>query len=69
MRSAAPRRSQFPSIHADRGFEVPNRSGVRFHSALTVSLGGNGIIDHVIDTAGGPAQGTATIPSNVASYP
>ncbi|XXY49093.1 discoidin domain-containing protein [Sorangium sp. So ce269] len=58
-----------PSIHADRGFEVPNRSGVRFHSALTVSLGGNGIIDHVINTAGGPAQGTATIPSNVASYP
>ncbi|WP_437759853.1 discoidin domain-containing protein [Sorangium sp. So ce1389] len=58
-----------PSIHADRGFEVPNRSGVRFHSALTVSLGGNGVIDHVINTTGGPAQGTATIPSNVASYP
>ncbi|XXT25078.1 discoidin domain-containing protein [Sorangium sp. So ce429] len=58
-----------PSIHADRGFEVPNRPGVRFHSALTVSLGGNGIIDHVINTTGGPAQGTATIPSNVASYP
>ena len=48
---------------------MPNRSGVRFHSALTVSLGRNGIIDHVIDAAGGPAQGTATIPSNVASYP
>jgi hypothetical protein len=58
-----------PSIHADRGFEVPIRSGVRFHDLLTVSLGGNGVIDHVINTTGGPAQGTATVPSTVVSYP
>lgn len=58
-----------PTIHADRGFEVPNKTGVRFHDALTVSLGGNGTIDHVINTTGGPAQGTDTIPSNVTSYP
>jgi hypothetical protein len=58
-----------PSIHADRGFEVPTRTGVRFHDLLTVSLGGNGVIDHVINTTGGPAQGTATVPSNVVSYP
>jgi hypothetical protein len=58
-----------PTIHADRGFEVPNTSGVRFHDALTVSLGGNGVIDHVINATGGPAQGTATVPSNVVSYP
>jgi hypothetical protein len=58
-----------PTIHADRGFEVPNTPGVRIHNALTVSLGGNGTIDHVINTTGGPAQGTATVPSNVTNYP
>jgi hypothetical protein len=58
-----------PSIHADRGFEAPNVAGVRFHDLLTVSLGGNGTIDHVINSTGGPAQGTATVPVNVVSYP
>jgi hypothetical protein len=42
---------------------------VRFHDLLTVSLGGNGTIDHVINSTGGPAQGTATVPSNLVSYP
>jgi hypothetical protein len=58
-----------PSIHADRGFEAPNNAGVRFHDLLTVSLGGNGTIDHVINTTGGAATGTATVPVNVVSYP
>jgi hypothetical protein len=58
-----------PSIVAARGFEVPNTPGVRLHSILTVSLGGNGVITNVINTTGGPAQGTATVPSKVASYP
>jgi hypothetical protein len=58
-----------PSIVAARGFEVPNNSGVRFHDLLTVSLGGNGTITHVINNTGGPAQGTATVPSNLVSYP
>ncbi|MBB5869067.1 hypothetical protein F4553_002446 [Allocatelliglobosispora scoriae] len=58
-----------PTIHAARGFEVPNNPNVKFHSVLTVSLGGNGVIDNVINTTGGPAQGTATVPSNVVSYP
>jgi hypothetical protein len=58
-----------PSIVADRGFEVPNATGVRFHDLLTVSLGGNGTITHVINDTGGPASGTATVPSNVVSYP
>jgi hypothetical protein len=42
---------------------------VRFHDLLTVSLGGKGIIDHVINNTGGPAQGTATVPVNIVSYP
>jgi hypothetical protein len=58
-----------PSIHADRGFEAPNVAGVRFHDLLTVSLGGNGTIDHVIDNTGAAATGTATVPVNVVSYP
>jgi hypothetical protein len=58
-----------PSIVAARGFEVPTRSGVRFHDLLTVSLGGNGTIARVINNTGGPASGTATIPSNLTSYP
>ncbi|HEU5159000.1 MAG TPA: discoidin domain-containing protein [Streptosporangiaceae bacterium] len=58
-----------PSIVAARGFEVPNRSGIRFHDLLTVSLGGNGTISHVINNTGAAAQGTATVPSNLVSYP
>ncbi|MBG0568963.1 discoidin domain-containing protein [Actinoplanes sp. NEAU-A11] len=58
-----------PSIHADRGFEVPVKSGVRLHNLLTVSLGGNGVIDHVVNNTGAPAQGTATVPSYVVNFP
>jgi hypothetical protein len=58
-----------PTIHADRGIEAPTNANVKFHDLLTVSLGGNGVIDHVINTTGGAAQGTATVPVNVISYP
>jgi len=58
-----------PSIVDEHSFEVPNNAGVRFHDLLTVSLGGNGVINHVINSTGGPAQGTDTVPVNVTSYP
>ncbi len=59
-----------PTIHADRGFEAPTNPDVRFHDLLTVSLGGNGTIDHVINTTGAAAaQGTATVPVDLVSYP
>jgi hypothetical protein len=58
-----------PTIHAARGFEVPNTPGVKLHDVLTVSLGGAGVIDHVVNDTGGPAQGTATTPVNIVSYP
>ena len=58
-----------PSIHADRGFEVPVNPNVKFHSVFTVSLGGVGVIDHVINNTGGAAQGTSTIPVNIVSFP
>ena len=58
-----------PSIHAARGFEVPVRPGVRLHDILTVSLGGVGTIDHVVNDTGAAAQGAATVPVNLVSYP
>jgi hypothetical protein len=58
-----------PTIHATRGFEVPVTAGVKLHDLLTVSLGGVGTIDHVVNDTGAPAQGSATIPVNIVSYP
>jgi hypothetical protein len=58
-----------PSIVAERGFEAPVNPNVRFHSLLTVSLGGNGTINRVINDTGAPAQGTATIPVKIVNFP
>jgi hypothetical protein len=57
------------AIHATRAFEVPDTPRVKLHDVLTVSLGGVGAIDHVVNNAGAAAQGTATIPVNLVSYP
>jgi hypothetical protein len=58
-----------PTIHADHGFEVPVAPGVQFHSLLTVSLGGMGVIDNVINNTGGPTEGTGTLPVTLVSFP
>jgi hypothetical protein len=58
-----------PAVKADRGFEAPNKSGVKFHNLLTVSLGGQGSITNIINTTGGVAAGTATVPSYLVNYP
>jgi hypothetical protein len=58
-----------PQVHSARGFEVPVNGGVKLHNVFTVSLGGNGVIDHVVNNTGGPAQGTATVPVNVVNFP
>jgi hypothetical protein len=58
-----------PTIHAARSFEVPDTPGVRLHDILTVSLGGVGTIDHVVNDTGAAAQGSSTIPVNIVSYP
>jgi hypothetical protein len=57
------------NINAARAFEVPDTAGVKMHDLLTVSLGGNGTITHVINNTGATAQGTATQPVDVVSYP
>jgi len=58
-----------PTIRQDHGFKAPVKPGVKFHSLLTVSLGGNGHFEHVINDVGAPTQGTETIPSTVVSFP
>jgi hypothetical protein len=58
-----------PTIHATRAFEVPVTPGVKLHDILTVSLGGVGTIDHVVNDTGAAAQGPDTIPVNIVSFP
>ncbi|QBJ89064.1 coagulation factor 5/8 type domain-containing protein [Streptomyces seoulensis] len=57
-----------PGVVADRAFEVPNTSGVRFHDMVTVSLGGTGTISHVINNTGGPSNSANNVTYSTA-YP
>ncbi|MCZ4102987.1 MULTISPECIES: chitobiase/beta-hexosaminidase C-terminal domain-containing protein [Streptomyces] len=57
-----------PAVNSYHAFEVPNTPGVRFHDALTVSLGGVGTITHVINDTGALTASNTT-PSNVVAYP
>ncbi|MBV9795374.1 MAG: discoidin domain-containing protein [Actinobacteria bacterium] len=57
-----------PAVVADHAFEAPDTSGVQFHDILTVSLGGVGVIEHVINETGG-ATPSNTTPVDVTSYP
>ncbi|MFJ6567881.1 RICIN domain-containing protein [Streptomyces sp. NPDC091292] len=57
-----------PGVVADRAIEAPNVAGVRFHSMVTVSLGGTGTISHVINNTGGPSNSSSNV-ANLVSYP
>ncbi|WP_406602074.1 RICIN domain-containing protein [Lentzea kristufekii] len=57
-----------PSVVADRAFEVPNTPGVKFHSMVTVSLGGKGTIQRIINNSGGTATAGST-EAYLANYP
>lgn len=57
-----------PSVVAERAFEAPNAPGVRFHNMVTVSLGGTGTINRVINNSGGPSN-SATDVANLVAYP
>jgi hypothetical protein len=56
------------NIVAERAFEVPNKPGVKFHNMITVSLGGVGTINHVINNTGGPSN-SATNEAPWVNYP
>ncbi|MEG9247076.1 adenylyl cyclase [Arthrobacter sp. Soc17.1.1.1] len=58
-----------PTIHATRGFEVPDTPGVVLNHLLTVNLGA-GTIDHVVNDTGAPVSNANTgTPSYVERYP
>ncbi|GLX97345.1 adenylyl cyclase [Herbidospora sp. NEAU-GS84] len=58
-----------PSIHTENGFEVPDRPGIKLHHIMTVNLSA-GIIDHVVNGVGGPADLTRVgSPVYITDYP
>ncbi|GAA4111963.1 discoidin domain-containing protein [Knoellia locipacati] len=58
-----------PSIVTERGFEVPERAGVRLHHVLTVNLDA-GAIEHVVNDTGARVDSTRSgQPSYVVDYP
>ncbi|MEJ2857498.1 MULTISPECIES: discoidin domain-containing protein [unclassified Saccharothrix] len=57
-----------PSVVTANGFEVPRTAGVRFHDLVTVSLGGVGTINNVINDVGGVAN-TANQVRYLVNYP
>jgi hypothetical protein len=57
-----------PSIVNAHAFEVPNLPAVQFHDLVTVSLGGVGTIEHVINDTGGTAN-TSNQVVYLLSYP
>ncbi|KOV91492.1 coagulation factor 5/8 type domain-containing protein [Streptomyces sp. NRRL B-3648] len=56
------------SVVADRAFEVPSVSAVKFHDMVTVSLGGVGTISHVINNTGGPSNSGTNV-AYLTNYP
>jgi hypothetical protein len=60
-----------PTLHLSHSFEVPDRTGVRLHDLVTVSLNNAGTIDHVVNDTGAaatPKEGGSTVVDLVA-YP
>jgi hypothetical protein len=57
-----------PKIVTESGFRAPDGPGIQFRNLLTVSLGGNGVIRHVINDRGSEASGVETMPSYLATF-
>jgi hypothetical protein len=57
-----------PNVVADRAFEVPYTAGVRFHDLVTVSLGGTGTINNIINNTGGSVGSGHTV-ADLVNYP
>jgi hypothetical protein len=56
------------SIVADHAIEVPQVSGVKLHDMVTVSLGGVGTINHIVNSTGGPSNSSNNV-ADLVSYP
>jgi ribosomal protein S12 len=57
-----------PAVVAAHAFEVPDTPGVKFHDMVTVSLGGKGTINHVINNSGAAVNNGHKV-TNLVSYP
>jgi hypothetical protein len=57
-----------PSLIASNAITSPNVSGVAWHDMVTVSLGGTGTIQHIINGTGGTVNSSNTV-SYLTSYP
>ncbi|HEY1488194.1 MAG TPA: sialidase, partial [Micromonosporaceae bacterium] len=57
-----------PSITAYHSFNVPTGSGIHLHDILTISLGGVGNIQHVVNDTGAQTP-TNTTPVDIVSFP
>ncbi|WP_037367132.1 hypothetical protein [Amycolatopsis orientalis] len=57
-----------PAVSSYHAFEVPQNSGVKLHSLLTVSLNHRGTITHVVNDTGDVTP-DGTKPVNVPNYP
>jgi hypothetical protein len=58
-----------PTVVADSAIQAPDAAGVKFHDMVTVSLGGDGTISHVVNTTGDPVNSTNTGITYLVSYP
>jgi hypothetical protein len=58
-----------PAVHSNNGFEIPTNGGVQLHNIFTVSLGGVGTIDHVVNNTGAATGGVETIPVYITNFP
>ncbi len=56
------------SVVGERSFEAPRADGVTFHHMTSVSLGGTGTIQHVINDTGGPANSDSNV-ATVTAWP
>ena len=54
---------------ADSAIQVPDAAGVRLHDMVTVSLGGDGTISHVVNATGDPVDSIDSGISYLVSYP
>ncbi|MFL6680497.1 MAG: hypothetical protein ACJ8IK_19325 [Burkholderiaceae bacterium] len=56
-------------VVAAHAFEAPETPGVRLHSLVTVSLGGNGTIRHIVDDAGPSTETTGAAAMTLRTWP
>jgi hypothetical protein len=56
-------------VVAARAFEAPETPGVRLHSLVTVSLGGNGTIRHIVNDRGASTEATGATAMTLRAWP